>query len=79
MVEQLRMPWMERIRTLFKFKGFQDAQKEHVIDIIDNSRIYFSEPGSFNDPFDYAPWSDLPARPMILNLLTKCFVRRRVT
>lgn len=43
------------IATLYKFKGFQGTQREHVEDILARGRVYFSRPDQFNDPYDVAP------------------------
>lgn len=43
------------ITTLYKFKGFQGAQREHVQDVLAHDRVYFSSPDDFNDPYDVAP------------------------
>ena len=53
--ESLGLVWTQGVETLYKFKGFEGDQKSHVYDILENSRIFFAEPGQFNDPFDSAP------------------------
>lgn len=53
--ERLRLAWMEGREKLFKFKGMSRDSRDHVLDMISNSRIYFSSPDQFNDPLDCAP------------------------
>jgi hypothetical protein len=52
---QWRFPWAAKIDTLYKFRSFQDASRQYVEQILLESRIYFSHPDDFNDPFDVAP------------------------
>jgi hypothetical protein len=47
--------WASKIGTLYKFRSFQDASREYVREILLESKIYFSHPDQFNDPFDVAP------------------------
>jgi hypothetical protein len=51
----LRMAWAQGIATLYKLKSLTGESRDHTLDIIENSRIYFSSPEQFNDPFDCAP------------------------
>jgi Protein of unknown function (DUF2971) len=51
-----RFPWAFKIATLYKFRSFQDASREYVEQILLQSKIYFSHPDDFNDPFDVAPY-----------------------
>jgi hypothetical protein len=53
--KQLRFAWMEGHEKLYKFKGMSASSRDQVLDIITNSRIYFSSPEQFNDPLDCAP------------------------
>lgn len=53
--KNLHLAWALGHKTLYKFKGFAGDQRAHVIDILENSRIYFSTADQFNDPFDVAP------------------------
>jgi hypothetical protein len=50
------LPWAFNIDTLYKFRSFQDASREYVEQILLESKIYFSHPDDFNDPFDVAPY-----------------------
>jgi hypothetical protein len=52
---QLGLAWALGVDTLYKFKGFAGEQRDHVIDMITNARIYFSRAEQFNDPLDVAP------------------------
>lgn len=52
---RLRFAWIEGHDTLYKFKSLQNDSCAQVLDMIENSRIYFSAPDQFNDPLDCAP------------------------
>ena len=52
---RLGFAWAFGMDTLYKFKGFQGEQRSHVLDMLRNSRVYFSAPHQFNDPYDLAP------------------------
>jgi hypothetical protein len=43
------------IDTLYKFKGFRGDDRGFVLDILEHSRLYFSDADQFNDPFDVSP------------------------
>jgi hypothetical protein len=62
-VEKFGLAWLSGHHTLYKFKGFSGEPRKHVLDIIRNSRVYFSAPSQFNDPLDCAPIFQL-ARPV---------------
>jgi hypothetical protein len=47
--------WARGIKTLYKFRSFQEESNAWVAQILLESRIYFSHPDQFNDPFDIAP------------------------
>ena len=66
---KLRFAWAEGHDKLYKFKSMSGDSRDQVLDIITNSRIYFSSPDQFNDPLDCAPICAL-AKP-----LTDDFVR----
>src|SRR5271154_259445 len=51
----LRFAWALGVDTLYKFRSLEGSSREHTFDIIQNSRIYFSRPEQFNDPFDCTP------------------------
>jgi len=51
----LRFGWATGVETLFKFRSLSGDAREYTLDILRNSRIYFSSPEQFNDPFDCAP------------------------
>ena len=52
----LRFAWALGVDTLYKFRSLAGPNREaHTFDVIENSRIYFSRPEQFNDPFDCAP------------------------
>jgi hypothetical protein len=51
----LRLAWAEDRDTLYKFKSLSGGGCHQVQDIIENSRLYFSTPGQFNDPLDCSP------------------------
>jgi DUF2971 family protein len=52
---KLRFAWVEGREKLFKFKSLSGGSRDQVLDVITNSRIYFSSPDQFNDPLDCAP------------------------
>lgn len=54
-VRDLRLAYAEGREKLFKFKGMSGESRGHVLDMISNSRIYFSSPDQFNDPLDCSP------------------------
>jgi hypothetical protein len=51
----MRYAWITGHEVLYKFKGMTGDPHEHAIDMLTNSRIYFSKPDQFNDPLDCAP------------------------
>lgn len=53
--EKLEFAWIKGHEKLFKFKSTSGDSRNQVLDIITNSRIYFSSPEQFNDPLDCAP------------------------
>lgn len=53
--KSLRFAWALGVDTLYKFKSLQGDSREYTLDIIENSRLFFSRPDQFNDPFDCAP------------------------
>jgi hypothetical protein len=53
--KELELAWAEGVDTLYKFRSFSGPSRRWVRDIVKNSRIYFSTPSQFNDPFDVAP------------------------
>ena len=53
--KRLRFAWIEGNHTLYKFKSLNDDSRDHVLDMVENSRLYFPRPAQFNDPFDCAP------------------------
>lgn len=55
--------WALGFDTLFKFKGFAGEQREHVTDMLQNSRVYFASPEQFNDPYDVSPVIQLAGDP----------------
>jgi hypothetical protein len=54
----LRISWAEGLEVLYKFKSLAGESRGHTLDIIENSRVYFSSPSQFNDPFDCSPRID---------------------
>jgi hypothetical protein len=54
-----RIAWAEGVDTLYKLRSLNVGAREHTLDIIENSRIYFPSPTQFNDPFDCYPPFDL--------------------
>jgi hypothetical protein len=54
-LKHARLPWMQGHSVLYKFKGFRDEQQRHVLDILENLRIYLSSADQINDPYDIAP------------------------
>lgn len=52
------MAWAEGVDVLYKFKSLAGDSRSYTLDIIENSRVYFSSPTQFNDPFDCAPRID---------------------
>jgi hypothetical protein len=63
------------ITTLYKFKGFRGAQREHVQDMLARGRVYFSSPDEFNDPYDVAPVIALGGNPNDPNFLQELEAR----
>ena len=61
--EKLQFAWIKGHEKLYKFKSMSGESRDHVLDIIIHSRIYFSSPKEFNDPLDCAPICSL-ARPL---------------
>ncbi len=61
--KSLRFAWALGVGTLYKFKSLNGRSKDHTLDIIQNSRMFFARPDQFNDPFDCAPPFTL-ARPV---------------
>jgi hypothetical protein len=53
--KKMRFAWARGIDTLYKFRSFQGESRRWVRDILLESKIYFSHPDEFNDPFDIAP------------------------
>jgi hypothetical protein len=53
--KRLRLAWAEGHNTLYKFKSLNGDSCHQVLDIIENSRIYFSAADQLNDPLDCAP------------------------
>ena len=53
--QQLELAWAERVDTLYKFRSYSGPSRRWVRQILKNSRIYFSTPSQFNDPFDVSP------------------------
>ena len=53
--KELELAWAEGVETLYKFRSFSGPPRRWVRDVIKSSRIYFSTPSQFNDPFDVAP------------------------
>jgi hypothetical protein len=60
---ELRFAYVEGVKTLYKFKSLAGDSRDHVMDIIQNSRIYFSTQEQFNDPLDCAPIFKLAGDP----------------
>jgi len=54
-VKMFRFPWNQGITTLYKYRSFQGESRAWVSDILLESKIRFSHPDEFNDPFDVAP------------------------
>jgi hypothetical protein len=55
-----RFAWVEGVETFYKMRSLTPgATREHTLDIIENSRLYFPSPTEFNDPFDCFPPFDL--------------------
>ena len=57
---KLRLAWAEGHEKLFKFKSMSGPSRDQALDIITNSRVYFSSPEQFNDPLRLR--ADLRAR-----------------
>jgi hypothetical protein len=53
--QQLELAWAEGVDTLYKFRSDTGPSRRWVRQILKNSRIYFSTPSQFNDPFDVSP------------------------
>ena len=62
-MRQLRFAYAEGVDTLYKFKSLAGDSRDHVKDIIQNSRLYFSTQDQFNDPLDCAPIFKLAGDP----------------
>jgi Protein of unknown function (DUF2971) len=52
---KLRFAWAEGHSTLYKFMGLRGERLGYVVDVLENSRIYFSSPDQLNDPADCRP------------------------
>jgi hypothetical protein len=50
-----RLAWAEGVDTLYKLRSLSPESREHTLDTIENSRLYFPSPEQFNDPFDCFP------------------------
>jgi hypothetical protein len=59
--QQLGLAWAEGVDTLYKFRSYSGPFRRWLRQILKNSRIYFSTPSQFNDPFDVSPV--VPTRP----------------
>ena len=59
----LRFAYAESVETLYKFKSLAGESRDHIKDIIFNSRLYFSTQDQFNDPLDCAPIFKLAGDP----------------
>lgn len=55
LARRMGFAWALGIDKLYKFKGFTGDQRDHVTDLLEHSRLYFSVPDQFNDPYDVAP------------------------
>jgi hypothetical protein len=53
--QQLELAWAQGVDTLYKFRSCSGPSRRWVRQILKNSRIYFSTPSQFNDPFDVSP------------------------
>jgi hypothetical protein len=60
---ELRFAYAEGVETLYKFKSLAGDSRDHVRDIIQNSRLYFLTQDQFNDPLDCAPIFKLAGDP----------------
>ncbi len=61
---KFRFPWASGTTSiLYKFRSFQGPSRKWVRQILLESKIYFSHPGDFNDPFDVAPVFCLAGNP----------------
>jgi hypothetical protein len=54
-VRTLRFAYAEGVDTLYKFKSLAGESRDHVRDMIQNSRLYFSTQDELNDPDDCRP------------------------
>lgn len=55
-----RFAWAEGVQTLYKLRSLAPGDaRDHTLDILENSRLYFPSPAEFNDPFDCYPPFDL--------------------
>jgi hypothetical protein len=52
---ELRFAWAKGITTLYKLRSLDPGSRAFTLDTIKNSRVHFSSPEVFNDPFDCAP------------------------
>ena len=53
--KRMRFAWASGIDTLYKFRSFQGEARQWVAEMLLESKVYFSHPDEFNDPFDIAP------------------------
>jgi len=60
---KFRLPWASGTTTLYKFRSFQNRSRSWVSQTLLESKIYFSHPDDFNDPFDVAPVFRLAGKP----------------
>jgi hypothetical protein len=47
----------------FHYQPFHNEHKRHLRDILENRRLFFSDPHTVNDPWDCRPWFD--CRPVL--------------
>jgi hypothetical protein len=52
--KDLRLCWALGNETLYKHRSLSPGARDHTLDVIKNSRVYFPSPKTFNDPFDCA-------------------------
>jgi len=68
------------ITSLYHYQDFDPANSvdsDRLVDVLDNNRMFCSDPRSFNDPWDCKPYFDLDALddPAIMSATAESLIR----
>jgi len=71
------------ITSLYHYQDFDSANSvdsDRLVDVLDNNRIFCSDPRSFNDPWDCKPYFDLDALddPAIMSATAESLISTRI-